>query len=168
VSQDIYRVVLTLTKSALPSSNLSFESGVAGDSFIQFTKPEKERSDSEPNEIAVFYAHNNDRIELRGTPNAEGRLGKIIVEMPASCFAQAENAAFGAASPFLSSLSFELDVPLRVGQMDVTQLSTGNASMTDVHSGRLAHLTISVSERSSTPRDMLPITGVPKGKSSFV
>lgn len=109
---------------------MSFASGLAGDSFIHFAKPEKERTDSDVDEMVVFYAHDRQRIELKGIANPEGRLCKVIAEVPAGSFAEAENVAFGAASKFLSSLSFEFDVPLRVAQMDVIQLSTGNSSMT--------------------------------------
>jgi len=130
VKQDKYRVVLTLTRTWTESSQLSFEAGVTGDSYIHFTKHKNERTDLDADEMIVFYAHGNQRIELRGTANPDGRLSKIIVETPAASFMEAENIAFGAASPFLSSLAFDLDVPLRVAQMDVTQLSTKNSSMT--------------------------------------
>jgi methylamine utilization protein MauJ len=130
VLPDTYRVVLTLTKNVVHSHSLSFASGLSGDSYIQFAKPEKERAESDADEMVVFYGHDSQRIELRGIANPEGRLGKVIAKVPAGSFAEAENVAFGAASPFLSSLSFEFDVPLRVAQMDVTQLSTGNSSMT--------------------------------------
>jgi hypothetical protein len=130
VLQDKYRVVLTLTRTVSESHKLSFESGVTGDSYIHFAKPKKERTDSDADEMVVFYGHEKQRIELRGIANPDGRLSKVIVETPAASFADAETVAFGAASPFLSSLSFGFDVPLRISQMDVTQLSTGNSSMT--------------------------------------
>jgi hypothetical protein len=103
---------------------------MAGDSYVHFAKPESERTDADENEIAVFFGHGNQRLELRGVANPEGRLGKIEVEVSADGFAGAETIAFGAASPFLSSLSFGLDIPIRVAQMDVIQLSTNNSSMT--------------------------------------
>jgi len=80
--------------------------------------------------VFFFFGHGDRRLELTGTANSDGRLGKISVEIPAGSFAEAEGIAFGACSPFLGSLSFELDVPLRVAQMDVKQLSTQSTSMT--------------------------------------
>jgi len=130
VLQDKYRVVLTLTKTVTESHKLSFESGVTGDSYIHFAKPEKERTDLDTDEMVVFYGHDSTRIELRGIANPDGRLSKVIVETPAGSFTEAETLAFGAASPFLSSLAFGLDVPIRIAQMDVMQLSTNASSMT--------------------------------------
>jgi hypothetical protein len=82
--------------------------------------------------MIVFYGHDGQRLELRGIVNPDGKLSKLIVETAARSFADAEAIAFGGATPFLSSLSFGLDVPIRISQMDVTQLSTGNSSMTYV------------------------------------
>lgn len=130
VLRDRYRVVLTLTRTVPESHKLNFGAGLAGDSYVHFAKPENEKTDSDANEMVIFYGHGNQRLELRGIANQFGRLGKIFVETLAGSFGEAENIAFGAASPFLSSLAFDLDIPLRVAQMDVTQLSTHNTSMT--------------------------------------
>jgi hypothetical protein len=54
----------------------------------------------------------------------------LSVNTPAPSFPEAEKIVFGAASPFLSAMVFELDVPVRLMQMDVMQESTGNGSMT--------------------------------------
>src|SRR4051812_29175947 len=70
------------------------------------------------------------KVELRGVANEHGRLGKVSVELPAASFQEAETIALDAAFPFLSSLAFSLDIPLRLAQMDVTQMSTRNSSMT--------------------------------------
>jgi hypothetical protein len=132
--QDSYRVVFTLDRDVADIQNLTFESGRAGDSYIVFTKPEKERSGAEPDRMVVFSSHTDDkgrthRLEITGEANPEGRLGKLLVEVPAPSFQDAENIAFREVSPFLSVLSFELDVPIRLAQLDVTQLSTQNTSM---------------------------------------
>jgi hypothetical protein len=110
--------------------NLSFESGVTGDSYIQFAKPEKERSSSDFDQMVIFFGHGNERLEITGSANQHGRLAKLSVNTPAPSFPEAEKLVFGAASPFLSAMAFELDVPVRLMQMDVTQMSTGNGSMT--------------------------------------
>jgi hypothetical protein len=128
--RDNYRVVLTLTRTVPESQKLNFEPGLIGDSYAHFAKPESERTASDVDEMAIFYGHGNQRIELKGAANQYGRLGKVSVETLAGSFSDAESIAFGAISPFLSSLAFDLDIPLRVAQMDVTQSSTHNASMT--------------------------------------
>jgi len=128
--QDNYRVVLTLGRATPEFQNLSFESGVMGDSYIQFAKPEKERTSSDCDQMVIFSGHGNERLEITGTTNQQGRLTKLSVEAPAPSFPEAENIVFGMASPFLSAIAFELDVPVRIMEMDVTQKSTGNSSMT--------------------------------------
>lgn len=130
---DTYRVVFTLDRNVADIQNLSFEKGRAGDSYIAFTKPEAERSDTDPNEMLLFSAitdaKGTSRREIAGKANPQGRLGKFEIEVSASSFQEAENVAFREVSPFLSVLSFELDVPVRLAQLDVTQLSTENTSM---------------------------------------
>jgi hypothetical protein len=132
--QDRYRVVFTLMRNPTDVQNLSFESGLPGDSHVIFTKPEAERSATDPDQMVIFSGHAepNDirKLEITGKANPTGRLGKLSLEVPASSFSEAEDIAFGAVSPFLSVLSFELDIPIRLAQLDVTQCSTQNASMT--------------------------------------
>jgi hypothetical protein len=130
VLQDKYRVVFTLTRTVPQTHNLTFETGLIGDSYVHFAKPEAERTESDAHEMFILYGHGNQRLELTGAANKDGRLGKVSLEVNAGSFPEAENIAFGATSPFLSSLAFELDIPLRIAQMDVTQLSTQSASMT--------------------------------------
>ncbi len=128
--QDNYRVVLTLSRSMPDFQSLNFESGITGDSYIQFAKPENERTTEDFDEMVIFYGHGSQRLEITGTANQQGRLAKLSVETPAPSFPEAEKIVFGAASPFLSAMAFELDVPVRLTQMDVTQMSTHNGSMT--------------------------------------
>lgn len=131
--QDNYRVVFTLDRNVADIQNLSFEKGRAGDSYMIFTKPEKERSATDPDLMLLFSsitdAKGTSRREVTGKANPQGRLGKFEIEVSASSFQDAENIAFREVSPFLSVLSFELDVPVRLAQLDVTQLSTQNVSM---------------------------------------
>jgi hypothetical protein len=130
VLQDNYRVVLTLSRAAGESQGFTFEAGLMGDSYVHFAKPKGERSAADADQMVIFCAHGNTRVELRGIASEQGRLGKVSVELPAASFHEAETIALDAAFPFLSGLAFNLDIPLRVAQMDVTQLSTGNSSMT--------------------------------------
>lgn len=128
--QDNYRVVLTLARTVAESQGFTFEAGLMGDSYVHFAKPKTERSDADADEMAIFYAHGERKHELRGVANDDGRLGKVSIEVPAANFGEAESVALDAVFPFLSSLAFNLDIPSRVAQMDVTQLSTRNSSMT--------------------------------------
>jgi hypothetical protein len=131
--QDTYRVVFTLDRNVADIQNLSFESGRTGDSYVLFTKPQEQRSRTDADQMVIFSSHSDatgvHKLEITGHANPVGRLGKLSVNVPAPSFATAENIAFSQVSPFLSVLAFELDVPVRLAQLDVTQLSTQNASM---------------------------------------
>jgi hypothetical protein len=131
--QDNYQVVFTLDRNVADIQNLSFESGRPGDSYIKFAKPQEARSDTDVDKMAIFSSHADatgvHKLEIAGLANPEGRLGKLSVVVPGQSFATAENIAFSQVSPFLSVLAFELDVPVRLAQLDVTQMSTQNVSM---------------------------------------
>jgi hypothetical protein len=131
--RDNYQVVFTLKRDITDVQGLSFERGVPGDSHVLFAKPEAQRTGADADQMIVFSSHTDANgvhmVEIRGKANREGRLGKLSVQVQAGSFSEAENIAFAAVSPFLSVLAFELDVPLRLSQLDVTQCSTQNASM---------------------------------------
>lgn len=138
---DKYRVVFTLSRHPLDKQNLDFKG--TGDSFVQIVRPETERRPEDPDRLVVFSSHTTstgvEKIEMQGIPNKEGRLAQCVVELNAASFTEADRIAFGAASSFFSTLAFELDVPVRLGQLNIEQTTTQNASMTyacpypDVH-----------------------------------
>jgi hypothetical protein len=130
ILQDKYRVVLTLTRAVAESRGFTFEAGLMGDSYVHFANPKSERTDADADGMVIVCAHGGRKVELRGVANEHGRLGKVSVGLPAASFHEAETIALDAAFPFLSSLAFNLDIPLRLTQIDVMQLSTRNSSMT--------------------------------------
>lgn len=129
---DKYRIVFTLSRHALDKQSLDFKG--EGDSFIQIAKPESERTDKDPDRVVIFSAHTTptcvEKIEVHGIPNKDGRLAQCVVELSAPSFAEADRIAFAAVSGFFSTLAFEIDVPVRLGQLNIEQTSTQNASMT--------------------------------------
>jgi hypothetical protein len=134
--QDRYEVTMTLTRDFTDERrNLTF-GGPPGDSFIQALKPESERKVGEPNVLSIFSSRTvggaEQRVEIAVLVNASGNIAKCRVELEAESFAAAERTAFDAASPFLSGIAFESDVPVRLTQIDVKQLSTSASSMTYV------------------------------------
>jgi hypothetical protein len=126
----LYRVVLLLTQTLADLHNLNFQTGLTGDSFVHFAKPQKDRTASDADELVISFGQGTHKLELKGAANAEGRLAEVTVEMRAAGFTEAEERAFGAISPFLSSLAFDLDIPVSVARMHVTQLGTQCASIT--------------------------------------
>jgi hypothetical protein len=129
---DKYRAVFTLSRHPLDKQAIDFK-GV-GDSFIQLVKPENQRKLEDPDQIVIFSslttATGVEKVEVHGIANKEGRLAQCVVELNAPSFAEADRMAFGAVNSFFSTLAFELDVPVRLGQLNIEQTSTQNASMT--------------------------------------
>jgi hypothetical protein len=150
---DKYRVVFTLSRHPLDKQNLDFKG--AGDSFIQIAKPESERKLEDPDKLVIFSARTTptgvEKIEVEGIPNKEGRLAQCSVELNAPSFAEADRIAFGAVSSFFSTLAFELDVPVRLGQLNIEQAATQNASMTYTCPYPDVHLTAAGTELSNIP-----------------
>ena len=67
-----------------------------------------------------------DDVEMLLRPNAEGRLSKVSITLRAENLSDAWGRAHFEASSFLSHLSFELDIPLRVAHTLVKETSTGH------------------------------------------
>ena len=150
---DKYRIVFTLSRHAIDKQSLDFKG--EGDSFIQIANPESERAEHEADRIVIFAAHTTptgvEKIEVEGVPNKEGRLAQCIVEVAAPSFEEADRIAFGAVSGFLSTLAFEIDVPVRLGQLNIEQASTQNASMTYTCPYPDVHLTAAGTDLNSIP-----------------
>lgn len=132
---DRYRVTFTLGRGLPDSQNLSFQKGEHGDSYVAFPASTPGSKD-EANEMVVFAAHADangipHKIEIRGHRNAANRLARMVVQdIPANSFMDAESVALSHVGPVLSMFAYHADVPMRLVQADVTQLSTGNTCMT--------------------------------------
>jgi hypothetical protein len=151
---DNYKITFTLSRHALDQQNLDFQGG-GGDSFVQIAKPESERTAQDPDRVVIFSAHTTpsgvEKIEVEGIPNKAGRLGQCVVEVRAASFSEADRIAFSAVSGFFSMLSFELDVPVRLGQFNIEQTSSQNASMTYTCPYPDVHLTAAGTDLNTTP-----------------
>ena len=124
---DKYQAAVTLTRDWTEErAALSF-GGPEGDSFVRVPAGGQL-------ELTIFSARTTtagtQKVEIGTLANKQERLAKCRVELEASSFKDAEHIAFDSISPFLSSVAFESDVPIRVAQLDVKQTSTGRASMT--------------------------------------
>lgn len=150
---DKYRIVFTLSRHPLDKQSLDFKG--AGDSFILIAKPESERKSEDADMLAIFSTHATptgvEKIEVQGLANKEGRLAQCIVELNAPSFAEADRIAFGAVSTFFSTLAFEIDVPVRLGQLNIEQTTTQNASMTYTCPYPDVHLTAAGTDLSNIP-----------------
>jgi len=128
-----YKVLLLLSKPGYPLTTereKRFIDDLVRDSHISITKPNNERlSDSDVVSILLQTNSTTGSIVFTGMPNDEGRLGKLTAEFDASNMQTAEALAYNAINPFLSSWALHLDIPVHIETIQVTEISTGLASM---------------------------------------
>jgi hypothetical protein len=103
---------------------------IEGDSHLALTIPKDARpsSNAEAKTVALITVGRRDggadEVGLVLEPNREGRLSKVIVTLEAESFSDAENRAYYEASAFLSSIAFELDIPLRIAHTLIKETAT--------------------------------------------
>jgi hypothetical protein len=104
----------------------SFIDNVIGSSHLLIAKPKRARAEGDPDRIAMQSNRTNaGKTLFIGLANDDGYLGKFVAEsIWAQSTADAERRAYGALSPFLSAWSLNLDIPLHVETVQVTELSS--------------------------------------------
>lgn len=133
----LYRVVFTFSRPgrALHAERqISFEEGLEGDSHLAIAPPAHAPPGHAPGtQLRIECMTPEGRFVCFGIPNSQGFLGKIRFEpFAAKDQDDASDRAFRALASALSSITTFLDVPLHVHQTDVTELRTGNCSVTHV------------------------------------
>ena len=128
-----YKVTFVLNRpgyALLPERQHSFVSdNLKGDSHLAivrpaFVTPQNEKADH----IKIYDDTSAGQFEFDGYPNERGFLGKLVIEsVDALGFDDAELKAYRALAPTLSVWSIQRDIPLRVFQIDSTEISTGNS-----------------------------------------
>ena len=128
-----YKVTFVLNRpgyALLRENEHSFVSdNLKGDSHLAisrpaFVTPQNENADH----IRVYANTSAGQFEFDGYPNERGFLGKLVLEsVDALGFDDAELKAYRALAPTLSVWSIQRDIPLRVFQIDSTEISTGNS-----------------------------------------
>lgn len=104
----------------------TFLSNVVGDSHLGIGKPATQRT-SDQDIVGMVLQTRGDgwNIEFKCIINDDGYIGKIVVErLYAQDYLQAESVAYQALTPFLSSWSLTLDIPVLVETIQVTDLTT--------------------------------------------
>lgn len=108
---------------------------IEGDSHLALTVPKDARPSSNADIGAVVTVPVNkpdgsaDDIEMILWPNPSGRLSKVSVTLQARNFLDAERRAHFEAASFLSYLSFELNVPLRMAHTFIKETRTGHTTV---------------------------------------
>jgi hypothetical protein len=119
----LYKVVFTLSRPGFPlrpEGEYTFENNLHGESHV-YSKVTPETT-----AIEFSIASPSETMVFRGYLNNDGCLAKIVAEsISAEDFHNAEEKAWNALSPILSTLSVHLDVPVNVYQVDMVEHLTG-------------------------------------------
>lgn len=130
-----YTVVFLLVKPntrSSPENEVKFTDSFQGDSHIAIAKPAVV-IDIDPTEIQVSYRGASSNFVFHGYPNESGFLGKFVSDpFFATNRKTAEKLASTAMQGLLSNLSAQLDIPLIVEFVEVTELATQAKSITFV------------------------------------
>lgn len=106
---------------------------IVGDSHLAITIPEDVRPYRNADLKTVVTVPvqrldgSADDIKMVLKPNPDGRLSKVSVTLRAASFSEAERRAHFEAASYLSHLSFELDLPLRIAHTYVKETKSGHA-----------------------------------------
>jgi hypothetical protein len=120
-----YRVQFLLARPGYPVTKErehKFIDDVVGTSHIRIVKPETERGLNDPERILLQLHGKN--YQITGIANKDGFLGKLVCELDADSNQAAETEAYGSLAPFLSAWSMNVDVPIHVETIQVTNLTT--------------------------------------------
>jgi hypothetical protein len=99
-----------------------FIDDVVGTSHIRIVKPEAERGLNDPESILLQVLGKN--YQIAGLADKDGFLGKLVCELEADTNQAAETEAYGSLAPFLSAWSVNVDIPIHVETIQVTNLAT--------------------------------------------
>ena len=124
-----YRVVFTLSRPGIvpkPETEFSFDEEVPGDSHLAILPPAAAAPSDNPGatQIRVYARTEDGDIRFDGFPNSRGFLGRLVTELQANDFRDAEHKAYRALAPSLSSWSAHLDIPMHVWRIQVTSVDT--------------------------------------------
>lgn len=128
-----YEVVFTLSRpgfSLQPEYNASFAAGLKGTSHIAICRPAHTVADPGIDRIRLDAIVDSERLVFVGYPDAGGFLSRLVGRCQAHDFSDAHRKAFRAIAPMLSNWSLQLDTPLFIYQVDLTELASGARRMT--------------------------------------
>jgi hypothetical protein len=120
-----YRVQFLLARPGYPITKErehKFIDDVVGTSHIRIVKPKAERQHNDADSIVLQLLGKNYRIA--GLADKDGFLGKLVCELEADNSQAAETEAYGSLAPFLSAWSMNVDIPIHIETIQVTNLTT--------------------------------------------
>lgn len=132
-----YKMVFTLSKPDAPiprSGTVDFSPRLMGDSYIKLPPDDAAKKTERPmnppfQRLRIRGLTPQGPIELVGFPNDTGRLGLIECDLEASSFRDAKQSGFRALAVALSSWSAQLDIPIDIERIHITEISTTTAQV---------------------------------------
>jgi len=120
-----YRVQFLLARPGYPirkEREHAFIDSLVGTSHIRIVKPEAARGLNDAERIVLQLLGKT--YQIIGIADKDGFLGKLVCELDAEGNQAAETEAYGSVAPFLSAWSMNIDVPIHVETIQVTDLTT--------------------------------------------
>jgi Methylamine utilization protein MauJ/SEC-C motif len=128
-----YEVVFTFSRpgfSLQPEYNASFADGLKGTSHLAICGPSHTSIDATADRIRLDAVVDSEQLAFTGYPDASGFLSRLVGRCHARDFLNAHRKAFRAVAPALSNWSLQLDIPIFVYQVDLTEIASGAKRMT--------------------------------------
>lgn len=124
-----YEMVVTLSRPGYflqPESNLTSNEFLKGDSHLTIRNP------ANPTIVVIKMdiSFNGQAFTFEGIPNAQGFLSKVRGRFYAQNFVDAHRKGIAAVTPLLSNWSAQLDIPLFIFQVDLTEKTSESKRMT--------------------------------------
>lgn len=127
-----YRVQFLLSRSGQPlqkERNYRFIDDIVGSSHIRIAKPKAERGPHDIEKIVLEPQYHGKSYRIIGETDVDGFLGKFVCELQADSAQIAESLAYGALAPFLSAWSMNVDIPINIETVQVTELNSRISSL---------------------------------------
>jgi len=136
-SPGLYEITFILNRPGYklqPEGQLTFSSGLPGDSHLAITKPAyTPPGNPDATEIRILGQTPDGTFEFIGLPNAKGFLGKLVsLPFMAKNRNHAEEIAYRAIASPLSNVSIHLDIPIEIGHRETKELATQSIQMSFV------------------------------------
>jgi hypothetical protein len=127
-----YEVVFTFSRpgfSLQPEYTASFADGLKGTSHLAISRPAHPSVEAGVDQIRLDAIVDSERLVFLGYPDAAGFLSRLVGRCHARDFLDAHRKAFRAVAPMLSNWSLQLDIPVFVYQIDLTEIASGAKRM---------------------------------------
>jgi hypothetical protein len=119
-----YEMIVTLSRPGYfiqPESNLKSSEFLEGDSHLAIRYPANPQADPTIVAVKMDIFFNGQTFSFEGIPNAQGFLSKVRGQFYAHNFIDAHRKGIAAVTPLLSNWSAQLDIPLFIFQVDLTE-----------------------------------------------